>query len=126
MNQLAIDVTELLAIAPALHLALRRGHWLSHLLTDHDAIDRCLALRHEIRTAAGHLERAPDTSSHHSTLVARGLLGVHERLRRDLLLVAHIDAQPGVLSVFELVVSFEIRYSWEQAMLLGELIIHCL
>ena len=50
---------------------------------------------------------------------------MHERLRRDLLLVAHVDAQPGVLSVFELVVSFEVRYSWEQAMLLGELIIHC-
>ena len=84
-----------------------------------------MPLRHEIRAAAGHLERAPDAGSHHSTLGGRGLLGVHERLRRDLLLVAHVDAQPGVLSVFELVVSFEVRYSWEQAMLLGELIIHC-
>ena len=36
-----------------------------------------------------------------------------------------LQAQPGVLSIFELVVSFEVRYSWEQAMLLGELIIHC-
>ena len=50
---------------------------------------------------------------------------MHERLRRDLLLVAHVDVQPCVFSIFELVTSFEVGYSWEQAMLLGELIIHC-
>ena len=50
---------------------------------------------------------------------------MHESLSRDLLLVAHVNVQSRVLSIFELVVSFEVRYSWEQAMLLGELIIHC-
>ena len=88
MNQLAIDVTELLAIAPSLHLTLRRGHRLSHLLADHDAIDRCLALRHEIRTAASHLEGATHSGSEHSCLVDSGLLRVDECLRCDLLFVA--------------------------------------
>ena len=50
---------------------------------------------------------------------------MHECLCCDLLLVPHVDVQPRVLSVFELAVSFEVGYSREHAMLLGELIIHC-
>jgi len=84
-----------------------------------------LSLRHEIRTTTGHLKRAPNTSSLDSILIGGGLLGVHERLCGNLLFMAHVDAQSCVVSIFELVVSFEVGYSWEQAMLLGKLIIHC-
>ena len=122
---LAAHMAELLAVTSTLHFTLRRRQGFRHLLTDNDAVDGCLPLRHEIRTAAGHLERASSTSSHPSILVGSGLLGVHESLSRDLLLVAHVNVQSRVLSIFVLVVSFEVRYSWEQAMLLGELIIHC-
>ena len=123
--RLAAHVAELLAVTSTLHFTLRRRQGFRHVLTDNDAVDSCLPLRHEIRTAAGHLERAPNTSSQHSILVGSGLLGVHERLCRDLLFVAHVDVQPCVLSIFELAASFEVRYSWKHAMLLGELIIHC-
>lgn len=122
---LAAHVAELLAVTSSLHFTLRRRQGFRHVLTDNDAVDSCLPLRHEIRTAAGHLKRAPNTSSQHSVLVGSRLLGVHESLRRDLLLVAHVDVQPRMLSIFKLVASFEVGYSWEHAMLLGELIIHC-
>ena len=74
LNNLAIHVAELLAITPTLNFTLGRRHGLRHLLADHDSIDRCLALSHEIRTATSHLERAPDASSKHSRLVGGGLL----------------------------------------------------
>ena len=118
-------MAELLAVTSTLYFTLRRRQGFRHLLTDNDAVDGCLPLRHEIRTATGHLECASNTCSHPSILVDSGLLGVHESLSRDLLLMAIDDVQSRVLSIFELVVSFEVGYPWKQAMLLGELIIHC-
>ena len=76
LNNLAIHVAELLAITPTLYFTLGRRHWLRHLLTDHDSIDRCLALSHEIRTATSHLEGASHASSKHSRLVGGRLLWV--------------------------------------------------
>ena len=74
LNNLAIHVAELLAITPTLYLTLGRGHWLRYLLTDHDSIDRCLALSHEIRTATRHLEGASHAGSKHGCLVGGRLL----------------------------------------------------
>ena len=76
LNNLAIHVAELLAITPTLYFTLGRRHWLRHLLTDDDSIDRCLALSHEIRTATSHLEGASHASSKHSRLVGGRLLWV--------------------------------------------------
>ena len=85
---LAAHMAELLAVTSTLHFTLRRRQGFRHLLTDNDAVDGCLPLRHEIRTAACHLEGATHSSSEHSCLVGSGLLRVDECLRCDLLFVA--------------------------------------
>ena len=54
-------IGKLLAVTPALNFTLWRRKGFRHVLTDNDTVDGCLSLRHEIRTAAGHLECAPNT-----------------------------------------------------------------